>query len=162
MIGCTKNNHCAWHVLAGNRTIALVEHLFNLAVRWGMRTDNPAIGVEWNHEEPVQRYLENAELERLIAVLAVAGSRGRQPDHGSTCPLRGEYRERRQKLTGVDDKLQEALRAGFSMGAFCRHVGVPGRTRTCDPQFRKLLLYPPELRGPRWKILRTGRLCQPY
>ena len=26
--------------------------------------------------------------------------------------------------------------------------GVPGRTRTCDPQFRKLLLYPPELRGP--------------
>ena len=25
--------------------------------------------------------------------------------------------------------------------------GVPGRTRTCDPQFRKLLLYPPELRG---------------
>jgi hypothetical protein len=27
------------------------------------------------------------------------------------------------------------------------NVGVPGRTRTCDPQFRKLLLYPPELRG---------------
>jgi hypothetical protein len=29
--------------------------------------------------------------------------------------------------------------------------GVPGRTRTCDPQFRKLLLYPPELRGRRLK-----------
>jgi hypothetical protein len=27
--------------------------------------------------------------------------------------------------------------------------GVPGRTRTCDPQFRKLLLYPAELRGLR-------------
>ena len=26
-------------------------------------------------------------------------------------------------------------------------IGVPGRTRTCDPQFRKLLLYPAELRG---------------
>ena len=25
--------------------------------------------------------------------------------------------------------------------------GVPDRTRTCDPQFRKLLLYPTELRG---------------
>ncbi len=25
--------------------------------------------------------------------------------------------------------------------------GVPDRTRTCDPQFRKLLLYPAELRG---------------
>jgi integrase len=53
-----------------NRTIALVKHLFNLAVRWEMRADNPAIGVEWNHEEPVERYLENAELERLIAALA--------------------------------------------------------------------------------------------
>ena len=27
--------------------------------------------------------------------------------------------------------------------------GVPDRTRTCDPQFRKLLLYPTELRGRR-------------
>lgn len=25
--------------------------------------------------------------------------------------------------------------------------GVPGRSRTCDPQFRKLVLYPAELRG---------------
>jgi hypothetical protein len=24
---------------------------------------------------------------------------------------------------------------------------LPGRTRTCDPQLRRLLLYPPELRG---------------
>jgi hypothetical protein len=28
-------------------------------------------------------------------------------------------------------------------------IGVPDRTRTCDPQFRKLLLYPTELRGRR-------------
>lgn len=32
--------------------------------------------------------------------------------------------------------------------------GVPDRTRTCDPQFRKLLLYPAELRGPGVRILR--------
>src|ERR1043165_8389389 len=25
--------------------------------------------------------------------------------------------------------------------------GLPGRARTCDPQLRRLLLYPPELRG---------------
>ena len=25
--------------------------------------------------------------------------------------------------------------------------GDPGKIRTCDKQFRKLLLYPPELRG---------------
>ena len=27
--------------------------------------------------------------------------------------------------------------------------GAPGTTRTCDPQFRKLVLYPTELRAPR-------------
>src|SRR6185436_4859669 len=26
-------------------------------------------------------------------------------------------------------------------------IGVPGRIRTCDPQLRRLLLYPSELRG---------------
>ena len=28
-----------------------------------------------------------------------------------------------------------------------KYVGVPGMIRTCDPQFRKLMLYPAELRG---------------
>ena len=31
----------------------------------------------------------------------------------------------------------------------CGPVGVPGRIRTCDPQLRRLLLYPTELRGRR-------------
>ena len=30
---------------------------------------------------------------------------------------------------------------------FNRRNGDPGKTRTSDTQFRKLLLYPPELRG---------------
>jgi integrase len=53
-----------------NRTIALVKHLFNLAIRWELRADNPAAGIEWNHEEPVGRYLEGDELDRLVAALA--------------------------------------------------------------------------------------------
>ena len=34
--------------------------------------------------------------------------------------------------------------------------GVPGKDRTCDPKFRKLVLYPTELRG------RVGRLSDFY
>src|ERR1700730_10077177 len=36
--------------------------------------------------------------------------------------------------------------------------GVPGRTRTCDPQFRRLLLYPPALRGHQWLKFCRGRV----
>ena len=39
--------------------------------------------------------------------------------------------------------------------------GAPGTTRTCDPQLRKLMLYPTELRARGWfslKIRKTGRL----
>ena len=52
--------------MRANRTIALVKHLFNLAIRWEMRAGNPAIGIEWNHEEPVERYLTPDELNRLF------------------------------------------------------------------------------------------------
>ncbi len=47
------------------------------------------------------------------------------------------------------------LRAGREKGS-----GDPGKTRTSDTQFRKLLLYPPELRG-HFKInkLQTARIC---
>src|SRR5947209_8302224 len=38
-----------------------------------------------------------------------------------------------------------------------RFVGVPGRTRTCDPQLRRLLLYPPELRGRAGEVAWSGR-----
>ena len=31
-----------------------------------------------------------------------------------------------------------------------RHIGLPCRIRTCDPQLRRLLLYPAELRAVIW------------
>src|SRR5579884_1582219 len=58
-----------------NRTIALVKHLFNLAIRWEMRRDNPAVGVTWNHEEPITRYLSADELGRLTAALTAERNR---------------------------------------------------------------------------------------
>jgi integrase len=53
-----------------NRALALLSKMLSLAVRWEMRTDNPAKGVERNHEERRYRYLSPGELERLIAAIA--------------------------------------------------------------------------------------------
>jgi integrase len=53
-----------------NRTVTFLSRLFNLAIRWEMRTDNPASKIERNTEQPRQRYLAGAELDRLSAALA--------------------------------------------------------------------------------------------
>ena len=53
-----------------NRTVALLSRLFNLAVRWGWRADNPAKGIERNQETKRHRYLSPDELSRLTVALA--------------------------------------------------------------------------------------------
>jgi integrase len=54
-----------------NRLIALLSKAFSLAIRWQMRGDNPAKGVERNPEERRYRYLTGDELRRLTEALAV-------------------------------------------------------------------------------------------
>ncbi len=53
-----------------NRTLALLSKMFELSVRWGMRSDNPARGVEKFPEEKRDRWLSDEELSRLLAALA--------------------------------------------------------------------------------------------
>ena len=53
-----------------NRCVALLSKIFSLAIRWKMRTDNPAKGVERNAEAKRKRYLSGDELARLTAALA--------------------------------------------------------------------------------------------
>jgi integrase len=55
---------------AANRSVAILSKMFSLAVRWGMREDNPCKGVERNTEHHRQRYLIDDELSRLVAALA--------------------------------------------------------------------------------------------
>jgi integrase len=55
---------------AANRTMALLSKMFSLAIRWEMRSDNPAKGIERNQEHKRQRYLSGDELIRLSAALA--------------------------------------------------------------------------------------------
>ena len=53
-----------------NRCVAVCSKMFSLAILWGMRTDNPAKGVERNSEIKRKRYLSGDELKRLMAALA--------------------------------------------------------------------------------------------
>ena len=52
-----------------NWCVAVLSKMFSLAVRWRMRDDNPAKGVEKNYEAKRKRYLTADELARLSVAL---------------------------------------------------------------------------------------------
>jgi integrase len=56
--------------IRANRVVEVVRKAFNLAIRWGWRTDNPASGVHRNHEEKRARYLSASEILKLSEALA--------------------------------------------------------------------------------------------
>jgi integrase len=59
----------AGHRTQANRVVAVVSKMFALAVRWQMRMDNPAKGIERNAEHKRMRYLTATELTRLTDAL---------------------------------------------------------------------------------------------
>jgi integrase len=59
-----------------NRVLALLSRMFSLAVRWGLRVDNPVKGVERNQEHKRHRYLSGAELARLTTALTEIRDQG--------------------------------------------------------------------------------------
>ncbi|MGH7032494.1 MAG: tyrosine-type recombinase/integrase, partial [Stellaceae bacterium] len=52
-----------------NRVVALLSKMFALSVKWGMRPDNPARGIERYQEHRRERYLRPDEIARLGAAL---------------------------------------------------------------------------------------------
>jgi integrase len=52
-----------------NRCVAVLSKMFSLAIRWKMRADNPAKGIERNQEYERRRYLTADELARLLKAL---------------------------------------------------------------------------------------------
>ena len=52
-----------------NRNLALLSKMFELSIKWGMRTDNPTRGIEKFHEEKRHRWLSSSELDRMGAAL---------------------------------------------------------------------------------------------
>ncbi len=57
-----------------NRTVAVLSKILSLAVKWEMRVDNPALGIERAPEEKRERFLTTAEIGRLADGLV--GQRG--------------------------------------------------------------------------------------
>ncbi|HEV2562262.1 MAG TPA: site-specific integrase [Rhizomicrobium sp.] len=53
-----------------NRTVEVLRKAFNLAIRWGIRSDNPASGVRRSPEEKRSRYLTPAEILKLGEALS--------------------------------------------------------------------------------------------
>ena len=65
--------HCeisARRPIRANRVAQMLSKMFNLAIRWGYRPDNPAKGWHRNPEHRRTRYLSSLELGRLTTVLA--------------------------------------------------------------------------------------------
>jgi integrase len=52
-----------------NRVLSLLSKMFNLAVEWGWRSDNPAKDIERYQEHKRDRWLSEDELRRLCSVL---------------------------------------------------------------------------------------------
>jgi integrase len=55
---------------AANRVLSLLSRMFNVAVGWGWRPDNPVKGVERFPESSSERFLSQAELARLSDALS--------------------------------------------------------------------------------------------
>ena len=55
--------------IQANRVAQVLRKMFNLAIRWEYRTDNPVTGLVFNPEPPRHRYLTEDEIKRLTAVL---------------------------------------------------------------------------------------------
>ena len=56
--------------IQANRVAQVLRKMFNLAIRWEYRTDNPVTGLVFNAEVPRNRYLSPEEIRRLTDVLA--------------------------------------------------------------------------------------------
>jgi integrase len=50
-----------------NLHIAVLKNMFNMAVEWGMMTQNPARKIKPPHTPPRQRFLSDDEIQRLLA-----------------------------------------------------------------------------------------------
>lgn len=114
-----------------NRLLALLSKMFALAVHWGMRGDNPVKGVERFHEERRQRRLSDAELKRLLGVLAVHPNR-----HAANAV-------RFQLLTGA--RIGEVLAARWSEIDFQRGVWTKPSHHTKQKRTQHLPLSAPAM-----------------
>ena len=115
----------------GNRVLALLSKMFSLAVKWGLRTDNPVKGIERYHEERRERWLSDAELSRLLEALST------RPNQ------RAANAVRLQLLTGA--RIGEVLSARWSDFDLSRGVWIKPSHHTKQKRTEHLPLSAPAL-----------------
>ncbi len=114
-----------------NRVLALMSKMFSLAMKWGLRGDNPAKGIERYHEERRERWLSDDELGRLLGAL-------------STHPnQRAANAVRFQLLTGA--RIGEVLSACWSEVDFTRGVWIKPSHHTKQKRTEHVPLSAPAL-----------------
>ena len=59
-----------------NRALAVLSKMFVMAIRWGLRVENPCRGIERNQENKRHRYLTGPELSRVTAELVKLRDQG--------------------------------------------------------------------------------------
>jgi integrase len=60
----------AGHHTRANAVVRVMSRMFTLSMKWKMRSDNPAKGIEKNHENQRRRYMKGDELAKVTAALA--------------------------------------------------------------------------------------------
>lgn len=55
--------------VASNRALALLHKMFNLAIQWKWRADNPVVGIKKYKEHKRTRWLQEEEMKKLLNVL---------------------------------------------------------------------------------------------
>ena len=70
---------------AANRTMSLLSKMLGCTVDWGMRPDNPALGIKKYTEHSKDRFLDSDEIQRLIMALGAAKVQGTKTAHVVTC-----------------------------------------------------------------------------
>ena len=114
---------------AANRVLSLLSRMFNVAIAWGWRADNPAKGIKRYDEASSERFLSPVELSRLTEAM------DNHPEQRSVNAIR------LLMLTGA--RRSEVLKADWSQ--FDLEVGVwvkPGATTKTKTEHRVPLSAP--------------------
>ncbi len=68
-----------------NRVLSLLSKMFELSIKWGMRTDNPAKGIDRFPEAKRHRWLSEDELSQLTTALDNHPNQKQQIQSGCSC-----------------------------------------------------------------------------
>jgi integrase len=142
-----------------NRCAALLSKMFNLAIRWKYRADNPAKGVERNPEVKRERFLDTAELARLGTALSGHGDKA-AADIFRLLLLTGARRGEVQAMrwADLDEKGVWTKPASTTKQAKLHRVPLSGPARLVIAKLRKaadddaVYLFPGRLGGHRVEL----------